>query len=237
MLKDMPVYAIIIWALLIGIVVFLFIQKIINKKKYQNVDMSVDKNWYQNSLDRYPNDDTVYQYYFHYDKNFLAQGHVLEDINHQVVYEAKFLFNNVNQDDEVDFINHIINYKHHHKVGHTITRSLGFDRIAFTTDSTFDFDKQDIYLYIKNLGYEGHLRLHGLAYTVDISKQGKKVATIYSSNNGQNLYQSNGVIEPKIGGNGIYVIETDYQNLDVVFLFAMALARSEMSVSTMSDLI
>jgi len=225
----MPLPAIIIWAVLLGSVAFLFIKREIDKKKYEGQDMSIDEDWLEQSQSRYPEDIGKRYYYFHYDNHFPAQGHILEDKNHKVVYEAKFLYNNVLGADEVDFVNHIINYKHHHKVGHTVETSVGSRGVSVTTNSTFKFDGVDVYDYLENLGYSYHFELHKLAYKIYIYKGNDEVGEIISSNNGKNLYEADGEVVPKIGGPGIVVIRTNYQFLDIMFLYSMVFARTELS--------
>lgn len=227
----MPPVAILCWVILLGSVVIIFVKKQIDKKKLANVNLEIDHDWLENSLDKYYFDNVLHQYYFHHDKDFFHQGHVMEDKNHNVVYEADFLINNMMGNDDVDFYNHIINYKHHHKVSHTTTSSFGSNHSSIVISSSFNFDNKDIWQYLYDLGYDYNFIIKGLAYEVEIYKGDEIVGHIYSSNNGKNLYESlDHKITAKMGGKGICIVETKYEDLDVAFLYAMAFARTDLGI-------
>jgi len=225
----MPLLGKILWAILLGLVVFVFVMKFIGKRQYKGEILPFDPEWYEKSQQMYPEANKKRAYYFHYDKNFFSSGHVMEDRNNKIIYEAKFLYNNVTSPDEVDFVNHIINYTHHHKVGHTKTSSVGGGHSSVIVDSTFSFDGVDVFKYLEEKGYDYKFNIHGLAYTIDIMKDGQYVAKLYSSNNGKNYFNADGPIEAKIGGNGLLVVETDYANMDAAFIYAIVFARTELS--------
>lgn len=232
----MPLPAIIIWVLLLGFVGLLFFKKFQGKKKYEGKILDVDPDWLNKSLSKYKEETPLlHQYYFHHDKDFFAQGHILEDRDHNIVYEADFLYNNVVGEDEVDFINHLIDYKHHHKIGHTKSSSVGVNNISTTVRSSFSFDGKDVYEYLESLGYSYRFNILGLAYQIDIYKDEQKVITLYSSNNGKNLYESDGPIVAKMGGNGLLIIETTLSHLDIAFLYAIVFARTELSSENLNQ--
>ena len=222
---SMPPMAIICWAILLGGVALAFVQKFRGKRKYAGQDMSVDTEWYEKSQAQYADDPTLRAYFFHPDKNF-SQGHRMEDRNHQPVYEAKVLYNNVTAPDETDFINYILGYTHHHKVGHTVSSEAG----NVTTASHFSFDGVNIWDYLADKGYAMQFHIHGLAYSASVTKDGAPVGTIYSSNNGKNFFNADGPIVPKMGGKGICVVECALKDIDAMFLYAMALARTDLSI-------
>lgn len=230
--NNIPLPALICWVILLGSVLITFIAKIIGKNKYRNQEMHIDTNWYETSQNHYANRQDSCLYYFHPDKNFFHSGHLMENKSHTIVYEAKFLYNNLIGNDEVDFINHIIGYTHHHKVGHTLTRSIEHKNLATNLSSSFDFDGVDIWDYLSNLGYSYHFNIKGFAYTIDILKSNSKIGTIYSSNNGKNFF-NNDVIEAKMGGKGYCIVECNIKDIDVLFLYAMAFARTDLNIKNL----
>ena len=227
----MPWYAILIWAFLIGIVLFMLFKQHQGKKAYAGKDMSVDKSWFETSRTMYPEDDTVYQYYMHPDKNITNQGHIVVDRSDRPIYEEKVLYASVTEPYEVDLVNHVLNYTHHHKIGHTSTISVGFGKEdrhgSFDINSSFDFDGTPIWDYIREKGYGYSFHLHGLAYTVTLTQGGAEVGILYSSNQGKNYYKAEGPIQPKLGMTGCYVLECRNRDLDAMILLALAFTRTE----------
>ena len=234
----MPWYAMLIWAFLLGIVAFIFIKQQMGKRAYKDKDMSVDFEWFEKSRSMYPKDDTVCQYYMHPDKNFSNQGHVVVDRDDRVIYEEKVLYATVIDDYEVDFVNHLLGYTHHHKIGHATTCSAGIGGedggLGFNLSSSFDFDGVPIWEYIQQKGYHYAFHLHGLAYTVSLYRGEDHVGTIYSSNNGKNYYKANGTIQPKMGTAGYYVLEGCNEDLDALVLLSIAFIRTELNPQSIS---
>ena len=218
---------ILLWVLLIGIVVFFFVLQRRGKKQYADRDLSVDENWLENSLARYPADDTVYQYYLHPDTNYTHQGHILEDRSGAVIYEEQVLYNSVTAPNEEDFVNHLIGYTHHHKLGHTTTVSAGGENVRFNVDSTFRFDGVSIWEYLRELGCECRIQLHGLAYSVEVTRDGTWIGSLYSSNQGKNYYDAVGPIVPRLGSAGCLVVECRNCDLDYMMLAALAYVKTE----------
>ena len=227
----MPWYAILLWVFLLGTVAFIFIKQQQGKKAYKDKDMSVDEGWFEKSQALYPEDETVYQYYMHPDKNFSNQGHVVVDRSDRTIYEEKVLYATVAQAYEEDFVNHLLNYTHHHKLGHASSISVGFGQQerhgSFTVQSSFPFDGTDVWEYIRSKGYGYEFHLHGLAYTIDLYKDGMLAGTLYSSNNGKNYYNADGPIKPKMGGAGYYVLECRNRDLDAMVLLALAFTKTD----------
>ena len=234
----MNAQGIILWVILLGIVAFFVIKQIQGKRKYKDADLSVDPNWFEKSQSMYPVDDTVHQYYMHPDKNLTHQGHIVEDRNGKVVYEEKVLYATATSPFEEDFTNHIIGYSHHHQLSHASTTSAGFGGedivMEFNLNSAFDFDGVNIWDYIHQVGYGFRFHLHGLAYTIEVTKNGQKVGTIYTSNQGKNLYNADGPIQPKVGGVGFYILECQNKDLDALMLVALAFTKTEFNPNSVA---
>lgn len=210
----MPWYAILIWIFLLGGAAFAFIKPKIDAKKYGDVSMEVDKDWYEKSQALYPQDEAYHAYYFCYDKKKINPGHILMDQNRELVYEAKVLFDNPAKSlSEVDFVNHINGLTSHH-------------HISMSGCEWFYIDDEPILEYLENLGFTYKFELdHGLAYTVDLLEKGETVARIYSSNNGKNYFEEKGDIVPRFGSNGLFIIQCQHKYLDAAFLFTVAFTR------------
>ena len=223
-----------LWGVLIIIALFFIISQIKGKKKTAGKDLTIDKDWLKKSAELYPKDDTVRRYYMHLDKNLTAQGHIIEDQNHNVIYEEKILYATATAPYEVDYINHIIDYTHHHRMGHPVTLTAGFggENSGFNVNikSTFDFDGVDIWQYLKQNGYGFNPSIAGAGYTVSVSLNGESIGKLYSSNQGKNFFNETGKITPKLGLPGCYVLECCNKDIDGLILVAIAFARTEISL-------
>ena len=225
---------ILFWAVLIAVVLIFFFGGRKNKKKYADRSMEMTKGWYEQSQSLYSSDSARKAYYFGYDKKTaLLPGHLMVDRNHQPIYHAEILYGDVLNGYEVDFTNNLIHYQHHHKLGATVTSGAGADDLGMPIHSSFRFDGEDIWDYLKSLGYHYQFHRFGLAYQVDVANGGMPVGTIYSSNGGKNYFGAEGPIQPKMGSSGMYVVECADRDVDAMFLLAMAFARTELSLDNL----
>lgn len=160
-------------------------------------------------------------YYFQPEKKALKQGFFLEDENKAIVYEAKMLKQALLGPMEFEFINHITGSRQTHKVGHTITSEQSGMLQFFSTKSHFKFDGQKIwdYLHEKGIRIDSNLSGNRIGMTYTVTLKGQAFATIASA--------------PVNGGKGIltssftYDVTTAEENLDLAFLVAFAIARTE----------
>ena len=223
-----------LWGVLIGIVLVFIIAQIVTKKKLKGKDLTVDSQWLEKSLAKYPADDTVKRYYMEPDKNFIAQGHVVVDRNHRVIYEEKLFGATATAPYEVDYVNHIIDYKHHHQMTHTTSFAAGVGMgsadVTIPTSSYYKFDGENIWSYIKNKGYDFHVGMAGLGYTIQVTHNGNVIGMLYSSDQGRNYFDATDEIKPKLGMAGCYIIECRDRDIDGMILVAIAFSRTEFSM-------
>ena len=218
-----------IWVFLLGFLAVLGIMTIIGKQKYKDKDDSVDPDWVNKSIALYPETDVAHRYYFTNDKNF-AQGYQLLDLNKNVVYECKLWYLNIAGTDDVDFINHINGYTSHHKIGHVKEKTNG----DIVLRSSFTFDGEDVIGYVSARGYSHKLVFEGIAFKVYIYKNDQLVATLYSSNNGENFFGIDGPIVAEPTRNS-FVIETSYKYLDEVIPYTMFFSRCKYGAEELSS--
>lgn len=150
----------------------------------------------------------------------IKQGMALEDANGKIVCEAKMLKFKWFTASPYDFINNITNSKEEHKIGKTVTLeetgAIGF----FSRKSSFKYDGKNIwdYLHEKGIRINSSMQSGKIGMTYDISFEGNEIATITSSSpKGKSL----------ITTDMYYDITCDEKDLDLVFLVAFAIAKTE----------
>ena len=150
----------------------------------------------------------------------IKQGFYLEDESGNVVYEGKMLKFSLFGASPFAFTNHITNHTEEHKVGKTVTMEqsglVGF----FSTKSYFKYDNEKIWDYLHNKGIRINSTLSGnkIGMTYDVSFEGKALATISSSSpKGKSL----------ITTNMYYDVICEEKDIDLVFLVAFAIAKTE----------
>lgn len=223
----------IFWIILIGVAAYFIISQVMGKKKYEGADMTPDREWLAKSAALYARDDTVKRYIMRTDKNFLSQGHIVTDKDGKAVYEEKLLYATATAPYEVDIVNHIIDFTSHHQVGHptTLTLSAGDERSSFGINltSTYTFDGEDIWQYIKDNGYGFRVGVSGLGYTVEVTKDDAVIGKLYSSVQGSNFAEE-GEIKAVPGAKGNYIVECRDRDIDGLMLVALAFARTDISL-------
>lgn len=165
-------------------------------------------------------------YYFHYDKSFFKQGHVMEDSNRQVIYEGAIKAFKVIGDFEMDFINHISGRTETHFIGHTITTETS----DIITSSGFNYDGKNIWEYLKERGVNIDFNIDRLmtGMTYDITLNGIPFAKFVSS--GANLYgeEKQGLAKvANLSAPGLFRIYSYTDDLDLLFLIGVAFTRSK----------
>ena len=219
---------VLLWGFLIAVAAAFVVMQILGKRKYKDHDMSVDPEWLSKSKAKYAEDNTVKQYYMHIDKNYTHQGHVVEDRSHNVVFEEKVLYATANEPFEVDFVNHINSFTSHHQIGHPVSWNIGTEERGYIgISSYFKFDGVNVWKYIKNNGYGFRPGLKNLGYTVEVTKGNTVIGKIYSSGSGKTFFNGDTDIKATLGVPGNYVLECPDNEFDMVFLIALAFARTE----------
>ena len=222
-----------LWGVLIAVALFFFVSQFLGKQKYKDQDLSSDIGWLEKSAKMYPKDETVHRYYMGIDGNIAAQGHIVKDYGNNVIYEEKILYATATDDYEVDYINHLIDYKHHHKMSHPMTLSTNFgpegNGFSFNINSTFRFDGEDIWKFIREKGYGYKVSIAGLGYIVEITRNGKYIGRLYSSDNGKNYHGDEGEVTPGVCLPGQYILECKNSDIDGLILIAVAFARTDIN--------
>ena len=121
-----------------------------------------------------------------------------------------------------EFINHITNKTETHKVGKTLTvEQGGNDLISFMSKrSYFKYDDKKIWDYLHDLGIriDSKTSSNKIGMTYDITFGGKPLATISTSSpKGKSI----------ITNDMYYDVTCEEKNLDLVFLVAFSIAKTE----------
>ena len=164
-------------------------------------------------------------YLYQPEKVIIKQGALLTDENNNVVYEAKCLKQPLIGAMEFEFVNHLTNTSTTHKIGHTITQetSGGILPSILTTKSYFKYDDKKIwdYLHEQDVRLETGIQEGRLGLAYDITVRGEKVAEVKTSNkNGGGLITTNIFLD----------VITDEEHLDLAFLVAFAVARTNQTI-------
>ncbi len=152
----------------------------------------------------------------------IKQGFSLEDENGLIVYEAKMTKFKLFGASPFEFKNNTNGNKEEHKVGKTVTvEQGGNDLISFMSKrSYFKYDDIKIwdYLHDKGIRIDSKPSSDKIGMTYDISFEGKPFATISSSSpKGKSL----------ITTDLYYDVSCEEKNLDLVFLVAFSIAKTE----------
>ena len=161
------------------------------------------------------------KYTFQPEKKFVKQGFFMTDENNEKVYEAKVLKQGIITASKFEFINYITNKKEEHKIGHTITleQEGAFELIA--TKSYFKYDGKKIwdYLHDEGIRIDSSISKGKIGMTYSISLKGQDIATIaMTSPTGEDSI---------INSRNWLSIKTSEEYLDIIFLVAFSLSRTE----------
>lgn len=165
--------------------------------------------------------------YFLSDTGTAKVGHRIEDRQRRVLYEAKMTKFTMTQPYGFDFIDHEHGTVTPHLVGHEFESEWN----SFLVDNnyTFDLDGVDIWKHLKNNGINVETeRMEGAVWPrFRVARDGREIAVLESSS--QYVHEEDAEqhsVMNKLAVPGFYRIWTREQNLDVVFVTAMAFARS-----------
>ena len=154
----------------------------------------------------------------------LKQGFLMSDSSGNPVYEAKMEKMALLGAMQFEFINHLTGKTEAHKVGHTVTtETSGAISDIFSTNSRFKLDGQNIWDLLHEKGIRIANRLAGgkLGMTYDVSLKGQPLATLTSTTpGGKSLLTS----------KYCYDVTTEPENIDLAFLVAFAIARTDQTL-------
>lgn len=152
----------------------------------------------------------------------IKQAFFLEDETGNVIYEGKMLKFSLFGASPFEFFNHITNKKEEHKVGKTITIEQGGNDFisVMSKRSYFKYDGKKIWEYLHDLGIriDSKLSSNKIGMTYDVSFEGKPLAVIASSSPKGKSF---------ITTDLYYDVTCEEQDLDLVFLVAFAIAKTE----------
>ena len=152
----------------------------------------------------------------------IKQSFNLEDENGNIVYEGKMMKFSLFGAAPFEFINHITNTTNEHKVGKTITVEQGGNSLVsfLSTRSYFKYDGQKIwdYLHDKGIRIETKPSTNKLGMTYNVTFEGKEIATIATSSPKGKSF---------ITFDLYYDVTCEEKDLDIVFLIAFSIAKTE----------
>ena len=153
----------------------------------------------------------------------IKQTFYLENEDGNVIYEGKMLKFKLLGASPFEFINHITNKKEEHNVGKTVTieQNTGGGIVDFLSKrSYFKYDGVKIWDYLHDKGIRIDSSLSGdkIGMTYNVTFEGKELATIKTSSpKGKSL----------ITTDLYYDITCEEKDLDLVFLVAFSIAKTE----------
>lgn len=165
--------------------------------------------------------------YFLTDTGTMKYGHRIEDKNRKVLYEAKVTKFSMAAASRFDFIDH----EHGTTTPHLVSGTEETENNYFFLDNhyTFDFDGEEIWKHLKRNGISVETeRQEGSVWPrFRVSRDGEEIAILESTS--QYVHEEDEEqhkVMSKIAVPGYYRIWTREENLDVVFITAMAFGRS-----------
>lgn len=166
--------------------------------------------------------------YFLTDTGTPKYGHRIEDKNRKVLYEAKMTKFSMTTAYRFDFIDHEHGTVTPHLVGHEEETDWG-DSFLLDNHYTFELDGEDIWKHLKRHGVSVETeRMEGTVWPrFRVSRDGEEIAILESTSRyvHEEDEQAHKVMK-KLAVRGYYRIWTREENLDAVFVTAMAFARS-----------
>ena len=165
--------------------------------------------------------------YFLTDTGTPKYGHRIEDKDRKVLYEAKMTRFSLTTPFGFDFIDHEHGTTTPHLVGHQ--EETERNGIFFDSHYTFDFDGEEIWKHLKRNSVSVETeRMEGAIWPrFRVLRGGEEIAVLESSSRfvHEEDAESHGMMN-KVAAPGYYRIWTRETNLDLVFVTAMAFARS-----------
>ena len=168
------------------------------------------------------------QLYFLTDTGTAKVGHRIEDASRKVLYEAKVTKFSLIGATGMDFIDHEKGTTTPHQVGHEI--ETDYHSILIDNHSGFKFDGEDIWKHLKRNGVvieSSFMSGKPLWPQYRVLRDGEEIAMLESS--GVKVHEEDagkGKLANMIPARGYFRIQTREKNLDLLFVVAMAFART-----------
>ena len=169
------------------------------------------------------------QLYFLTDTGTAKVGHRMEDVNKKVLYEAKVTKFSLVGATGMDFIDHVKGTTTPHQVGHEI--ETDYHSILIDNHSGFRFDGEDIWKHLKRNGVviqSSFMSGKPLWPQYRVLRDGEEIAVLQSS--GVHVHEEDaagdGKLAKMVPARGYFRIQTREKNLDLLFVAAMAFART-----------
>ena len=169
------------------------------------------------------------QLYFLTDTGTAKVGHRMEDVNKKVLYEAKVTKFSLVGATGMDFIDHVKGTTTPHQVGHEI--ETDYHSILIDNHSGFKFDGEDIWKHLKRNGVvieSSFMSGKPLWPQYRVLRDGEEIAVLQSS--GVHVHEEDaagdGKLAKMVPARGYFRIQTREKNLDLLFVVAMAFART-----------
>ena len=161
-------------------------------------------------------------YLYQADRKVMKQGAVLTDEAGSTVYEAKMLKNSLFGGMQFEFVNHVTGKTVEHKVGHTLTSESDNGGVldVLSKNSRFKLDGKNVwdYLHEQGIRIDTHRTSGKLGMTYSVTLKGQPLAAVETSTkSGKGL----------ITGDHCYRVTADEADLDLAFLVAFAIARTD----------
>ena len=152
----------------------------------------------------------------------IKQAFYLVDENEETVYEGKMLKFSLLGASPFEFVNHITGATQEHKVGKTITSEQGGGGLisALSKKSHFKYVGKNIWVYLHDEGIRIDSGIAGnkLGMSYEVTLKGQHLATVASSSpKGKSI----------ITTDLYYDVVCEEKDLDLVFLVAFSIARTE----------
>lgn len=220
-------------AVIIGAVVFAFslisTKKAISKNtddmdEYNQVDYS------QNTAQTFEfSNEPLTRYYFHFGGK-MNQSYIVEDKDHNIVYDIKMTKFTLIKPYEFEFINHLTGYRKTYNVTHTVSFGTGAEKgnlsYSYVTESYCKIDGTKCWDYIASKGYGFDVFLEKLRLRFKVKKHGAEVANIEGAGL-KSLF--NDEENPKgdlLHTRGIYRVDCRPSDLDDVMMVTFCIARA-----------
>ena len=152
----------------------------------------------------------------------VKQAFYLEDENGKTVYEGKMTKFSLFGASPFEFVNHITNKTEEHKVGKTVTVEQGGGGLisALSKKSYFKYDGKKIWDYLHDLGIRIDTGISGnkIGMKYEVTLKGEHLADIANSSP-----KGKSIITTEL----YYDVVCEEKDLDLVFLVAFSIARTE----------
>ena len=169
------------------------------------------------------------QLYFLSDTGTAKVGHRIEDADRKVLYEAKVTKFSLVGATQMDFIDHVKGTTTPRQVGHVI--DTDYHSVLIDNHSGFKLDGEDIWKHLKRNGIaieSSFMSGKPLWPQYRVLRDGQEIAIIQTS--GARVHEEDAAKSSKLGSMipapGFFRIQTREKNLDLLFVVAMAFART-----------